>query len=63
MLHCLFESSGLEIVEAQPSNPGAVVQGLGDDVAWGPVTLEFQDVDSTVAIERNSAIPLRTDEP
>lgn len=53
----------LEIVEAQPSNPGAVVQGLGDDVAWGPVTLEFQDVDSTVAIERNSAIPLRTDEP
>ena len=42
----------LQFLEAQILHPGPVVERLGDDVSRGPVTLEFEDMDAPLGIER-----------
>ena len=42
----------LQFLEAQILHPGPVVECLGDDVPRGSVTLELEDVDASLGIER-----------
>ena len=50
-LPTLAQHEGLEVVVVERFDPGAVVEHLGDDVAWGLVAFEFEDVEGGLGVD------------